>query len=446
MKQVEEIIRKYAKSDSPVKGFGSWLVSGTDSELKDEALAGLWLDLENTPAADDVEARRDKLESLMGSISGGYSRKSSPWIRRTASVAFAAAAGLLLMFLLRVPGVEERAALPDEDLVAVSISVDDPGSGLGAAEIGQDELPVAEIDRVVRRVNNNGFLKASVPVLPVNGETSSDMVEAAESSSASDALEEDGPVTGAESVEDKDETARQWAELEREESQAHRKRGFAPSVGLRSSSGLLSAASSGSLNVVPGSMVSGNIGEGNWLGGVWGGSAGTVNGGTQTRYDIPIKAALSLSWPVGDRVSIGAGIGLTSLHSRTIGYLDGAAYKYDSRAVYAGIPLSLRYDFVSWGKSCLYGAAGVSVDYCVRAWSLPGGTKASDIIVSDEHPLQLSAGLSAGYEYLLFRNWGVFAEASLDYYFKDNSSLDTYFKAHPLSPSVSLGIHYSFDK
>ena len=60
-----------------------------------------------------------------------------------------------------------------------------------------------------------------------------------------------------------------------------------------------------------------------------------------------------------------------------------------------------------------------------------------------KQPLQFLARIGTGYEYIIYRRWGIYAEASLDYYFKNNSDLATYFQQHPLTPSITLGVHYS---
>lgn len=448
MGKAEEIIRRYAEAKEPVEGFGSWLLADRDSAEKEEALSGLWSRIEATPAADDVFLRRAKLSSLMHRIpkerlTAGF------WMRRYGWIPLSAAAALALMLVLHRPASIPEAEPSSPELAQAPVPISEDPTPLLAEAVEAVDLPV-EPGRSVQRSSPS---VAPAPAFPEGGESA--YGERVETESAFEPLtttegiaadrtdKEEKAAPPEESRADKAATARQWAEWERQELSGRGKKTASPIVGLKASGGLLTAASSHSFSQVgsiPGGI--GSISGGDFLGGTYSGS-GAVAIGQSTHYDIPVKAVFSLYWPMNDKLYLGVGMSVTSLHSRTTGYLNEATNAYENRSIYAGIPLSLRYDFVSWGKSYLYGAAGVSADYLVKAWTTSSAPTNVSPTFYDGHPLQFSTRLAAGYEYRISNAWSFFGEVSLDYYFKDNSSLDTYFKQHPLSPSVALGVHYN---
>jgi hypothetical protein len=58
----------------------------------------------------------------------------------------------------------------------------------------------------------------------------------------------------------------------------------------------------------------------------------------------------------------------------------------------------------------------------------------------NNRPWQLSVNAAAGAEYNFSHHFGVYLEPSLGYYFDDGSSLEHYYKEHPLAPSLQFGL------
>ena len=73
------------------------------------------------------------------------------------------------------------------------------------------------------------------------------------------------------------------------------------------------------------------------------------------------------------------------------------------------------------------------VEKCVSA-DLEGSGKVS------KKPWQWSVDAAAGAEYALTRQLGFYLEPSLGYYFDDGTSLEHYYKEHPLAPSIEFGL------
>ena len=65
--------------------------------------------------------------------------------------------------------------------------------------------------------------------------------------------------------------------------------------------------------------------------------------------------------------------------------------------------------------------------------------------VDIEKPWQWSVNVASGAEYSFTPQLGVYLEPSLGYYFNDGSSLEHYYKEHPLAPSISFGLRFNLN-
>ena len=447
MGKAEEIIRRYVEATEPVEGFGSWLLADRDSAEKEEALSGLWDRLEANPAVDDAFLRRAKLSSLMRRIPVERPATGA-WIRRFGWIPLSAAAALALLLVLHrlasVPEAEpsspELAQAPDP----VSEVSEDPVPLLAEAVEAVD-LPVAP-GRSVRRSSPS---VAPPPALPEDGESpfweevgiESASEPASEPAKATEGIASDRPDTeekvaiSEESGANKAATARQWADWERQDRQERQKKSRSISVGLQSSGGLLASVSGQSTGALPAGPV---VGTG------FGSALGTVKTELEekTRHDAPFRAGFTIFLPLNERFSLGTGLAFSMLHCSSSASGSDISVSKDARYRYLGIPLTLRYQLTSGGWGSLYGTAGIEADYLLKGLlTSSSGSMSVDNTLSNQ-PLQFSARIGTGYEYIIYRRWGIYAEASLDYYFKNNSDLATYFRQHPLTPSITLGVHY----
>jgi hypothetical protein len=58
----------------------------------------------------------------------------------------------------------------------------------------------------------------------------------------------------------------------------------------------------------------------------------------------------------------------------------------------------------------------------------------------NQRPWQWSVNASVGAEYQISRLLGFYLEPSLGYYFDDGTSLEHYYKEHPLAPAIEFGL------
>lgn len=166
----------------------------------------------------------------------------------------------------------------------------------------------------------------------------------------------------------------------------------------------------------------------------------------EVHHDIPVKLGLSIRYAATNRWAIESGVNYSRLRS-TFSSGDGDNYRHTvQRLNYVGIPVSLIYTIWNKGGLSVYAAGGGEVAKCVSGNSstetVLNGVRADEPSNRQEtaHPWQLSVNGAIGIQYSFVRNLSLYAEPSLGYYFKNGSSLDTYYSKHPLSPGVRIGL------
>lgn len=145
------------------------------------------------------------------------------------------------------------------------------------------------------------------------------------------------------------------------------------------------------------------------------------------KHSVPIRAGLSVGYQLTPRLSLLSGISYTCLYSRMEfqpGTWSGNRKTTEQWLNYLGIPLGLGYQVLGDGhRYRLYVSGNVLAEKNLS-----------------KSPWQLSVNAGVGAEYILSRLIGVYLEPSLGYYFDDGSSLEHYYKKHPLAPSIEFGV------
>ena len=147
-----------------------------------------------------------------------------------------------------------------------------------------------------------------------------------------------------------------------------------------------------------------------------------------SEHHLPIRLGLSLNYQLSPRLALLSGISYTYLYSEfKIPLYSNASY--DQKLHYLGIPLGLSYQLWAASRFQLYLSGGLMLEKCLN-----------------EKPWQWSVEASAGIEYSLVRQLGLYLEPSLGYYFKDGTSFEHYYKEHPLAPSIEFGLRLHISK
>ena len=151
-----------------------------------------------------------------------------------------------------------------------------------------------------------------------------------------------------------------------------------------------------------------------------------------SKHHLPIRFGLSVQYQLNNHLALHSGISYTCLYSEfSIPLYQNLSY--DQKLHYLGIPLGVTWQLWSANRFRFYLSGGAMVEKCVRA-DVEGSGKVS------KKPWQWSVEAAAGAEYGFTRQLGFYLEPSLGYYFDDGTSLEHYYKEHPLAPSIEFGL------
>ncbi len=169
---------------------------------------------------------------------------------------------------------------------------------------------------------------------------------------------------------------------------------------------------------------------------------------THLRHHQPIRACISFTYMINDRLGIESGLTYTLLTSDTRDGSDMHYYEGRQRLHYLGIPLNVKYEFLRWRRFGLYGSAGVLAEQCIsgrmrKEYVLDGSSYRTTTESIPTHPFQLSANISAGLRYDFTPTVGIYAEPGLSYYFDDGTSLQSVYKQRPLNFNLNVGVRFT---
>ena len=148
-------------------------------------------------------------------------------------------------------------------------------------------------------------------------------------------------------------------------------------------------------------------------------------------HHLPIRFGLSVQYQLNSRLALLGGISYTRLYSE----FSLLQYKlnYSYKLHYLGIPFGVVWQLWSTRNFRFYVSGGAMLEKCVSV-DTEGGINVR------EKPWQWSVDAAIGAEYGFTRHLGFYLEPSLGYYFDDGTSLEHYYKEHPLAPSIEFGL------
>ena len=160
-----------------------------------------------------------------------------------------------------------------------------------------------------------------------------------------------------------------------------------------------------------------------------------INGVSTTTHYLPVKAGLSASFALSDRLNVTTGLEY-SLYLSRFKSLSETEWQ---QAHYIGIPVRLDYTLLSYKGLDLYLGGGMEADYCLSA--LRDG---KDIEKDGWSFSLLGAG---GVQYRFTKKLGVFMEPQITWTIpSENRVLDTYRTDHPFMFSFAGGLRLFFGK
>ena len=155
------------------------------------------------------------------------------------------------------------------------------------------------------------------------------------------------------------------------------------------------------------------------------------NNNYSAKHHLPVRFGLSAQYQLNSSLALLGGVSYTRLYSEFS--LPQYKLNYSYKLHYLGIPLGVVWQLWSTSNLKFYVSGGVMLEKCLSA-DTEGGINVS------EKPWQWSVDAAVGAEYDFTRHLGFYLEPSLGYYFDDGTSLEHYYKEHPLAPSIEFGL------
>lgn len=171
---------------------------------------------------------------------------------------------------------------------------------------------------------------------------------------------------------------------------------------------------------------------------------------TDVRNDRPIRAGLTVHWPIAGRLGIETGATMTMLNS-TISTISGMTVNEDKQTLhYLGVPLNLSVNILDANWITIYALGGGMVEKCisakVKSRTLANGDQTGTAVTNrfDVKPLLWSLNGAAGLQVNAAGNFGIYFEPGISYHFDDGSEVTSIYKERPCDFMMTFGIRYSF--
>ena len=169
----------------------------------------------------------------------------------------------------------------------------------------------------------------------------------------------------------------------------------------------------------------------------------TVTTTQKAHHNQPIRYGLSLRYRLNERWAVETGLTYSLLTSDITKTNAGQTTELKQRLNYIGIPLKAEYQL--WGSRHfnVYASAGTLVEKMVKGSQETIG-KGSEESVSIR-PLQFSVSGAIGAEFNLSRQFSIYAEPGLGYYFDNGSKISTYYQDKPLNFNLNVGLRFQIN-
>lgn len=163
---------------------------------------------------------------------------------------------------------------------------------------------------------------------------------------------------------------------------------------------------------------------------------------TSPRYsdhEFPVKVGATVRVPLSRWLSMDAGLSYACLRSDLDFTTSDGVRKVGTvqRVHYLGVPVTLVGNLWENRRWNVYASAGGEVAKSVKTqWRDQDGRAYEGCA----RPWQWSVSAAVGMQLNLNRHFGLYVQPSLDYYFDNRSSVQTYYNEHPFTPALRMGV------
>jgi opacity protein-like surface antigen len=163
----------------------------------------------------------------------------------------------------------------------------------------------------------------------------------------------------------------------------------------------------------------------------------------------PLSLGLGVGYALNNRWSVQSGLVYSLLISEWKTALDYPD-KYKQQLHFVGIPLGMNYKIAEWHRLRFYASAGGMAE-----WNVGGNIKSRYYYFEDDayrtekesirmKEMQWSVNGRVGASYPVVRFVNAYIEGGANYYFKNNSSIETIRSDKPFHVSLQAGLRFGF--
>lgn len=168
------------------------------------------------------------------------------------------------------------------------------------------------------------------------------------------------------------------------------------------------------------------------------------------KHHLPVKLGIKVRYSLTKVLSLETGLTYSLLKADGSGYRLGREVQATQQLHYLGIPVNAVLSLWDYRRFSLYATAGAEVEKCIsgrmeyKIYDRTGETFATERNSATVKPLQFSANASLGFQLSLTDKLGLYVEPGINYYFKNGSSIETYYSEKPFNFSLLTGFRLSF--
>ncbi|MDR1881030.1 MAG: PorT family protein, partial [Tannerellaceae bacterium] len=163
-------------------------------------------------------------------------------------------------------------------------------------------------------------------------------------------------------------------------------------------------------------------------------------------YTIPLSFGITVRKNLGHRWAVESGLVYTYLLTK-FKKQETSAYEAGLELHYIGIPLHLVAYLWNDTKWTVYGSVGGMAEKGLRAVYTQHQYRPDAVVSSTVKTsipkMQWSLSGSVGASYRFYKEWSIYAEPRLSYYFKSDQPLSTRTE-HPVCVELGIGVRYEF--
>ena len=169
------------------------------------------------------------------------------------------------------------------------------------------------------------------------------------------------------------------------------------------------------------------------------------------KHHQPVTFGLSVSYGLTHNLDIESGITYSRLSSDSRDGSEKYYYVGNQTLNYIGVPLNIKYKFLTWNFIDVYASAGTQLQKCVsgkieKRYVIENVTQSSETEDINIKPLQWSVNVAVGVQFRINDFLGIYVEPGAGYWFDNNSDISTIYSDKPINFNLNVGVRFNVGK